>query len=126
MKMSLPYPPSVNALYRTIIKGKRAMPIKSAEYRNYQMRIGAEMLNRQYVPYGPGCTVAVVCHFYRQTRRGDLDNVLKALLDVLAGIAYENDNQVVEIHSYRHDDKSRPRVVVQIEEVIEQPELEVA
>lgn len=37
------------------------------------------------------------------TARPDLDNVVKAVLDALNGIAYADDAQVVEIHATKHD-----------------------
>lgn len=33
----------------------------------------------------------------------DADNIAKAVLDGLNGIAYEDDKQVVELHVYKHD-----------------------
>lgn len=56
--------------------------------------------------------VAVVVKVYRAAKRGDLDNFMKCLLDGLQGTAYKNDKQIVEMHSYRYDDKLNPRVEV--------------
>ena len=33
----------------------------------------------------------------------DIDNIAKAVLDALNGIAYDDDAQVVELHVYKHD-----------------------
>ena len=33
----------------------------------------------------------------------DADNVLKAVMDALNGVAYDDDSQVCEIHVYKHD-----------------------
>lgn len=39
----------------------------------------------------------------RSTSKPDIDNVLKALMDALNGIAYDDDAQVCEVHVYKHD-----------------------
>jgi len=32
------------------------------------------------------------------------------MFDALQGLAYVNDNQIVEIHSFREDDRDNPRI----------------
>lgn len=62
--------------------------------------------------------VAVYVHVYRSNALQDLDNYdSKALLDALHGVMFHNDRQVVERHSWRHDDKRNPRVEVEVREV---------
>ena len=53
----------------------------------------------------------------RPRRIGDLDNVLKSLLDSMKGIAFVDDGQIVELRLRRFDDKLRPRVEVTVERV---------
>lgn len=38
----------------------------------------------------------------------DLDNVIKAVMDGLNGVAYLDDSQVTEIHAYKHDRIRKP------------------
>lgn len=119
--LTLPYPPSLNSLYRTIIKGKgpmaRAMPIKSKEYRDYEQIIEHwHLMNDRPRIEKPG-VVSLTVHMYRPRRVGDLDNALKALLDVLTGHIYEDDSQIAELHAFRHDDKDKPRVELVIDEI---------
>lgn len=115
--LTLPYPPSLNRLYRTIIKGKRAMPIKSQEYRDYEQIIEHwHLMNDRPRIDKPG-VVSVTAHLYRPKKIGDLDNALKALLDVLSGYIYEDDSQIAELHAFRHDDKGKPRVELIVEEI---------
>ena len=115
MRLVLPYPPSLNTLVRTIVVGKRAMPIKSKEYRDYEKRIASLMLEARAKPFPAGVFLSVTVHLFRPRKVGDLDNSFKALMDVMSGIAYADDSQVVELHAFRHDDKERPRAVVDIE-----------
>lgn len=58
--------------------------------------------------------VIVRIRVYRKRRHGDLDNILKALLDALNGVAYRDDSQVVEIHAQRFDDPRAPRVEIMV------------
>lgn len=58
--------------------------------------------------------IAVDISVYRPQQRGDLDNVLKALLDSLNGVLWVDDSQIVELHAYRYDDRHNPRVELRI------------
>jgi Holliday junction resolvase RusA-like endonuclease len=58
--------------------------------------------------------VAVFLDVYRPRRRGDLDNILKATIDALQGLAYHDDDQVEQIAAQRYDDKRAPRVEVSV------------
>jgi Holliday junction resolvase RusA-like endonuclease len=58
--------------------------------------------------------VSVSLRVFRPRKIGDLDNLLKVLLDSLKGYAFEDDKQVVEIQAVRFDDKENPRVEVGI------------
>ncbi len=130
MKFTCPYPPATNRLYRSVIKGRgrkaMAFPIKTAAYREYEGEIRRLFLEQKKDPFGIDERVAVTIHVYRPQKSGDLDGRLKALLDVIKGIAYVDDKQVIEIHAFRHDDKTNPRVTVEVWDVleVEEPEWE--
>ncbi len=52
-------------------------------------------------------------HIYFPTKRKrDIDNPLKLLLDVLVGVVYIDDSQVMELHVHKGYDPSNPRVEV--------------
>jgi crossover junction endodeoxyribonuclease RusA len=110
MTIELPLPPSANRYWRNF----QGRTVKSQEARNYQAQVGwlAKVAGLSEPLDGD---ISVSLRVYRQQRRGDLDNRIKVILDSLQGIAYEDDNQVVELHAYRYDDKENPRVVVQVE-----------
>lgn len=109
----LPYPPSANTLYRTIVRGKRAMPIKSAEHRAYFEAV-ATRVGFLAAPWPKETPLAVTLRLYRPRKSGDIDGPIKALLDSLNGRAWVDDSQIAELHVTRHDDKHRPRVEVAI------------
>lgn len=109
MILTLPWPPSANRYWRVY----RGRAVKSQEARDYQAFVRAD--NRGLVLLsGPVCITA---HLYRPTRRGDLDNSLKILVDSLQGVAYTNDNQIVELHAYRHEGRGNGRVEVNVQAV---------
>jgi len=113
-QVTLPYPPSTNHLYARNRHGVVLTP----EAVFYRLSVRAR-LNGQQPFDGPVCVRADV---YRPRRHGDLDNVLKALLDSLIsspdgnGI-YHDDSQVVHLVARRYDDKRAPRVEVTVSTV---------
>lgn len=104
----LPYPPTVNHMYRRA-RGHLALTPEALAFR-HAVRMIAMV---QGVTLITG-RVAVFLDVYRPRRRGDLDNILKATLDALNGIAYRDDEQVQQITAVRYDDKRAPRVEVSV------------
>jgi Holliday junction resolvase RusA-like endonuclease len=59
--------------------------------------------------------VAIDAIFYYGTRRKfDLDNANKLWADALAGIVYEDDNQIASLFLKRRYDKENPRIEITI------------
>lgn len=109
--IKLPVPVSLNRLYvRTrngIAKSKAGK--EYAEHAQWLMLSqGVELIEGN---------IAVTIRVYRKAKRGDIDNYLKLLLDTLEGYAYHNDNQIVELHVFRFDDKNNPRAEIEIASV---------
>lgn len=52
------------------------------------------------------------------TKKPDIDNIGKAILDALNGIAYEDDNQIAELVVHKTYDK-KARAVIDIEKIEE-------
>jgi crossover junction endodeoxyribonuclease RusA len=104
----LPYPPTVNHIYRRA-RGHLSLTPEALAFR-HAVRLIAQAQGVQPIS-GP---VAVFLDVYRPRRRGDLDNLLKAVLDACNGIAYEDDDQVIRIEANRYDDKRSPRVEVHV------------
>lgn len=113
MRLTLPYPPSANRYWRVW----RGRMVKSEAAREYQQNAKLSLLagwrqsEWQKAFAGP---VRVEIDVYRPTKRGDLDNSIKVLLDALKGVAFVDDDQVVELTAARHDDKANPRVEVNV------------
>ena len=107
----LPYPPSANRYWRNV----NGRIVVSADAKAYKAGVWLQAQHAHLHPLtGP---IAVYVHAYRPRKVGDLDNTNKVLLDALCGIAYQDDAQIVELHSWRHDDARNPRVEVEVRTV---------
>ena len=62
-------------------------------------------------------TVQLTLGVHRPRKSGDLDNVLKLGIDAIVGTIIADDEQVVEIHARRFEDKTNPRVEITVEEI---------
>lgn len=106
--LTLPYPPSTNHMYLRMRNGGVSLTPEAVLYRQ---SVRAR-LNGQEPLDGPVCVRVDV---YRPRRHGDLDNVLKSLLDSLSsgpdgsGL-YHDDRQVTHLIARRYDDRAQPRV----------------
>lgn len=58
--------------------------------------------------------VDVTLRLYRPTLAGDVDNRTKPVLDVLQGVAYANDRQVIGLHVFNFLSRKRPRAEVEV------------
>ena len=93
IKLTLPYPPSVNRLWRHV--GKRVLVSK--EGRQYRNRVWMELRMANIKPIEGPVSLEIILH-PPDRRKRDLDNCLKSILDSLQhGGAYYDDNQVKKI-----------------------------
>lgn len=108
INLTLPVPPSVNRYWRSAVVGGHAQVFLSDEARAYKQEV--KLRTRLIDPFtGP---VAINFTVFRPRKAGDLDNYQKALFDALKGRLYLDDDQIVEIHGFREDDKKDPRVLL--------------
>ena len=112
IRLTLPFPPSLNNLYNTNRFGQRQLSIRGKAYKS-------EVLNLCFAfkvkPLSGDLKLNLTA--FRPRKIGDLDNLLKAVQDSLKGSAFEDDKQIIEIHAFRFDDKLNPRVEIEIREI---------
>lgn len=108
-QLTLPWPPSINHYYLRLSNGRLILSPEGRAFRDE-----AKYRANQAVDYTFHMAVGMQVDLYRPSKHGDIDNNLKACLDSLIGIAYDDDKQVTELHVYRYDDKDNPRVEVTI------------
>ena len=111
MKIILPMPPSVNRYWRSC----RGRVFLSAEAKQYKAQVALLAHAARLTPLQG--EIILYADVYRERRSGDLDNRLKAILDSLNKIAFNDDKQVVEIHARRFDDAKNPRVEIEVVEI---------
>jgi len=117
--LTLPFPPSVNAYWRSIRSGKLAGRVLVSERgRAYQAAVGrAVALARVGKPLT--CRLAVDVRLCPPDRRQrDIDNPLKALFDSLQKAAvFVNDSQIDQLMVLRCEPTKGGRVDVRIAEI---------
>jgi Holliday junction resolvase RusA-like endonuclease len=109
ISLTLPYPPSVNNLFANANNGRR---IKTERYLDYIADVEHICLVQRVRPIAG--EIIFTLRAFRPRKSGDLDNLPKAILDSLKGSAFHDDKQIVELHAFRFEDKSNPRVEVEI------------
>lgn len=98
MKLTLPFPPSVNAYWRSPnsgpLKGRTLVSAKGRAFQSEACAAIIEQLRRLPKPSSATASVEIVL-FPPDARRRDIDNYNKALFDALthAGI-WEDDSQI--------------------------------
>lgn len=97
MEITLPYPPSVNHLWRRV--GRRML--LSRQGRVYRRQVHNLLVGRGLQPLAGRIAVTVEVH-PPDRRRRDLDNLQKGLFDALqhAGVFFD-DSQIDELHMRR-------------------------
>jgi Holliday junction resolvase RusA-like endonuclease len=116
--LTLPYPPSANAYWRSLVIKGSVRVLVSSEARKYK-KLVAELASYTK-PRLPGPLIGALrlsLTLYRPIKRGDLSNRIKVIEDALIGIAYADDSQITEIVAKRFDDKTNPRVLVIVEQI---------
>lgn len=109
----LPYPPSANRYWRSIIIKGSVRVVVSSEAKAFKKAVSAALVGLSPVA-GP---VSLTMTFYRPRKRGDLDNLLKVTLDSMKGIAFHDDSQVERIEATRKEDKENPRVEIALRQL---------
>lgn len=109
MTIDLPTPPSANNAYACV----RNRKILRAEGRAYKADVAMRLTVAKWRPLDGAVTLTI--YWRRAIRAGDLSNRIKIVEDALKGRAWHDDNQVVELHAYRTDDKENPGVTVTVE-----------
>lgn len=85
-------PPSVNHMFRTGDGNRR---YRSSEYNTWKKEAGWEVASQRPLKFLDD--VAVVIELKRPRINADVDNRIKPALDLLTGLVWPDDRQVVEV-----------------------------
>lgn len=112
VKITVPGRPVPKGRPRLGVRGKTAYVYTPPATREYEKLVG-------WVAKCSGCkpidgAVAVTLTVYTRGKM-DVDNMAKSILDGLNGVAYEDDDQVVELLVRKHKVKSKADERVEIE-----------
>ena len=99
---------STNALYFT--GGQRRLTPKA---RYIKHSIGWEARDQFHGEPLKGDLRIRVEMYFGDKRKRDIDNI-KALLDALSGIVWEDDSQIVELHLFKHVGAKKPRIEISL------------
>ena len=117
IKLTIPGRPVPKARPRLGVHGRKAYVYTPPETREYERLVG-------WVAKSAGCRpvegpVSVALSVYVKGRL-DADNIAKSILDGLTGVAYDDDDQVVELLVKKHKVKRKEeeRVEIEIKEAV--------
>ncbi len=112
VRLSLPYPPSVNHYYRRV--GPKTLI--SRDGRLFRERVLSLLVVKRLATFGGSIAVRVEV-YPPDGRRRDLDNILKSLLDALQhGGVYRDDSQIVRlVIEKRESDPPNGRVEITVD-----------
>ena len=119
MKLTVPYPPTINTYYATV-SGRRVLSKKGREYKKEMAVIVAEAKCN----YGEQRLSLDIDLWMPDRRKRDIDNVQKPLIDALmhAG-AFADDEQIDRLLTQRHgvEKGGRCEVTIQCHDISGQP-----
>lgn len=113
--LSLPWPPSANTYYRSVM----GRVLISKEGRQYRQTVQATALEQRVGGFIAEARVSVRVHaFPPDRRRRDLDNMLKPMLDAMthAGL-WVDDSQIDELSIRRADVQKDGRMFIEVVEI---------
>jgi Holliday junction resolvase RusA-like endonuclease len=112
--VELPYPPSVNTIYRRRRDGQVVLPAKVKEWKR---RAGwAYKAAGGRVLHG-AVSVEVELYPPADGRRRDIDNGLKCILDSFNGVAWRDDDQVSYLAVAKLAPEGKGRAVVRVKKL---------
>lgn len=117
-EIDLPFPPSVNHMYKNGWRGKRILTKEASTFREKVIYLVLNKWNREKAPLPIVGDIAVymVARFPSgQDRKRDIDNLLKATLDALqAAKVFCDDSQVAKLTIERGDKVNAGEIKVQV------------
>jgi len=114
--LDLPWPPSVNAVWRSVVRGKFAAVYKTDQGKDYEKRVGKIHILMGKPTLGDARLRVTVEAYPPDRRKRDLGNLDKVLMDSLekAGV-FNDDSQIDDLRFIRKEVEKPGRVIVNIQ-----------
>jgi Holliday junction resolvase RusA-like endonuclease len=113
----LPVAPSVNRWKIPIVRGGHSTMIESPEFKAWKEAATTLFRKHMGTPELMTGPLAVSMEIFRARKTGDIDAPAKIAHDVLNGILWEDDSQIVALRILRFDDPANPRLVIRARQV---------
>jgi len=96
--------------------GKFFTPKQTVVYEQFVSEVAAEKIKK---PFEGKISVQIFIHLTENSRKPDIDNVIKSVLDGMSKVVYNDDAQVVELYAKMEDVKYKEKqgVLVRVKEV---------
>ena len=116
IRINLPWPPSVNGMYRM---GKRGGIYKTKKAADYSTLVRWKLRHKGFETFDEARLHINILALPPDKRKRDLDNILKSLLDSLQGILFRDDSQIDKITITRGPVESKGKLFVELFEASE-------
>lgn len=119
LRLTLPWPPSVNRYYRSVVVGRSARVLLSAEARSYHRNCACfcAVIRGRKTPLRGALRLTLALR-PPDRRRRDIDGPLKCLLDALTRLGvWADDSQVKKLEVEMLEPVSAGSVDVTVEEI---------
>jgi Holliday junction resolvase RusA-like endonuclease len=122
MVLTLPFPPSLNTLYATVMTGKgkirRAKSVRGKDYvADVLWAVRHWVTSTACRPPAPPFRLTIVVYPPRDGQKHDVTNLAKCPEDALMQAIGEDDDDVLEAHIVKHERSATPRIEVRLEHI---------
>ena len=108
-------PVSVNASYRSF----KNRVYKSQTLKDFEKKMNDMFATFENVELLEGKLSIDVVFEMKGSRKRDIDNMMKSLLDSLEGKVFENDNQIYEMNVRKIDNCNEDKTIISIKQIFE-------
>lgn len=105
-------PPSVNVIWINKARGR----YKSKKGKEFETLATYEIKKQYKGEIKTNALKVKIIITFKDKRRRDVDNYNKGILDAMTGLIYEDDSQIVELHTIKRQG-NKEGVAIEIEEV---------
>lgn len=111
-------PLSTNHIYKSVCRGRFASVYMSKSGKDLKQSYSEQAVQQYKGEPLEGNLLVSITLYHGTHRKTDIDNFNKLWQDSLRGITYLDDSQIVSLTIVKSYDKERPRIEIEINELI--------